>query len=1019
MRGLSTRTRRAVLMTVGALLILPAPAASQYFGRNKVQYEKFDFEILQTEHFDVHFYPEERQAAEDAARMAERWYSRLSSVFAHQFEERKPLILYADKPDFQQTNTTFGFISEATGGFTESLKDRVVLPFAETYGDTDHVLGHELVHAFQYDIATGQRIEGTASLDVLPLWAIEGLAEYLSVGRRDPHTAMWMRDAILRDDLPDIRDLSRDPKYFPYRWGQALWAYIGGSYGDEVLPTLYRSAGGGGFGRAIDRTLGMDEDTLSARWHQALKTHYGPLLEGRTVPAEAGEVLLPGEDEDSWALAPVLSPDGSRFIFLSQRELFTIELFIADARTGEILGRLAETDRNPHFDALAFTNTAGAWSPDSRRFAFVTFAEGDHEIAIADVDSRRVERTIDLDPVGAVSSVAWSPDGSELVLSGTMGGIPDLWRVDLADGRVEQLTDDRWAELHPEFSPDGRTIAFATDRGGDLDVLRFAPLGLGFLDRDTGEIRVVRPFGDAKHINPRYAPDGGSLYFISDREGFSDVYRLELGTGAAFQVTRMATGVSGITGNAPVLSISRSGRLAFSVFDEGGYLAFGLSAEMAQGEPVAVAEPPAPAGVLPPTELAPRVLVASYLEDTAAGLPARTAALPTEEYKPRLRLDYVAPPSAGVAVDQFGTQVGGSVGFFWSDMLGNHQLITSVGANGGLKDIGGEVLYADLGSRTNWGVRAGHIPYRVRGTRITRDEFEGQQVLFYDLITDRAFFDRAAFLVDRPFSLTRRIESEIGFTRVSFDREVLSSVVINGVVVAQQEFDEPTSDALNLYHASAALVTDYSFFGFTSPVRGGRSRFELEGNLGSLQYVNALADWRRYWFARPVTFALRGLYYGRYGPDSEDDALTPLFLGQESLVRGYESGTFEVTECSVDPEDPFACPEFDRLIGSRLGLVKAELRFPLVGVEGFGLITGGFLPVELSLFADGGVAWNSEEGPELSFARRSFERIPVFSAGSSMRVNFMGAFVVEIYYAYPFQRPEQGGHFGFQLAPGW
>jgi hypothetical protein len=433
---------------------------------------------------------------------------------------------------------------------------------------------------------------------------------------------------------------------------------------------------------------------------------------------------------------------------------------------------------------------------------------------------------------------------------------------------------------------------------------------------------------------------------------------------------------------------------------------------------VTEAEPPALAGTLPPTTLAPRVLVAAYLADPAAGLPGPIAASATEEYEPGLRLDYIAPPSAGVAVDRFGTQLGGSVGFFWSDMLGNHQLATSVGANGGLKDIGGEVFYADLGSRTNWGARAGHIPYRAISARI-RQPVPGEPVLFFDLVTDRAFFDRASFLVDRPFSLTRRIESEIGFTRVSFDREVRRSVVVGGIVVEQQQFDEPSGDALNLYHASAALVTDYSFFGFTSPVRGGRSRYEVEGNLGSLQFVNALADWRRYWFARPVTFALRGLHYGRYGPDAEDDALTPLFLGRPSLIRGYESGTFEVTECSVDPDDPFACPEFDRLIGSRVGVVNTELRFPLVGTEGFGLIQGGFLPVELSLFADAGVAWTGDEGPELAFERRSLDRVPVFSAGSSVRVNFFGSFVMEMYWAYPFQRPEEGGHFGFQLAPGW
>src|SRR3954462_768512 len=78
-----------------ALLIFPATAQAQYFGRNKVQYEHFDFKVLQTDHFNVYFYPNERAAADIASRMAERWYTRLSSVLRHQLRGRQPLILYA------------------------------------------------------------------------------------------------------------------------------------------------------------------------------------------------------------------------------------------------------------------------------------------------------------------------------------------------------------------------------------------------------------------------------------------------------------------------------------------------------------------------------------------------------------------------------------------------------------------------------------------------------------------------------------------------------------------------------------------------------------------------------------------------------------------------------------------------------------------------------------------------------------------------------------------------------------
>ena len=74
---MNTKIRlRAIVIAslqVFCFTVMPSLLDAQYFGRNKVQYERFDFKIMKTEHFDVYFYPEMTQAAEQAARMAGRW----------------------------------------------------------------------------------------------------------------------------------------------------------------------------------------------------------------------------------------------------------------------------------------------------------------------------------------------------------------------------------------------------------------------------------------------------------------------------------------------------------------------------------------------------------------------------------------------------------------------------------------------------------------------------------------------------------------------------------------------------------------------------------------------------------------------------------------------------------------------------------------------------------------------------------------------------------------------------------
>src|SRR5688572_13231657 len=133
--------RSTIVLIAVILLGSSMPAGAQYFGRNKVQYQKFDFKVLYSEHFDVYYYPEEEVAVRVATRMAERWYSRLSQLLKHDLSGRQKLILYAAHPHFQQTNTLEGEIGEGTGGVTESAKRRVILPFAGGLAETDHVLG--------------------------------------------------------------------------------------------------------------------------------------------------------------------------------------------------------------------------------------------------------------------------------------------------------------------------------------------------------------------------------------------------------------------------------------------------------------------------------------------------------------------------------------------------------------------------------------------------------------------------------------------------------------------------------------------------------------------------------------------------------------------------------------------------------------------------------------------------------------------------------------------------------------
>jgi Tol biopolymer transport system component len=1006
--------KKAMLMLL--FLLVSGIIYPQYFGRNKVQYERFDFKSLTTEHFNIMFYPEAELAVDDAARMLERWYTRFRKIFISDIEENQPIILYANHADFQQTNVISGLIPQGTGGVTEGFRNRVVLPFTGIYAENDHVLGHELVHAFQYNIIKSAP-QGLASASQVPLWFIEGLAEYLTIGNNNALTAMWMRDAVLNDDVPTISQMSRNYKYFPYRYGHSVWAYIGGIYGDRMISPLFSSVLFSGWEEGFRNTLNISVDSLSEQWRQAIIDTYKPQLEGRTIPSETGTSLI--GDETGMNLSPSVSPDGRTIAFLSTRELFTLDLFLADAETGEIIRRLVSSNTDAHFDAIRFMNSSGTWSPDGKKFAFMTVQGGNERIAIADVSSGSIERTISPEGITGIYHIAWSPDGETILLSGGTGGISDLYLYNLNTNAATRLTEDRYADIQPAWSPDGKRIIFSTDRGAgtSMDSLVYTEMKLALMDIDSKEIQLITINDTAKHINPHFSADGNRIYFISNPDGFSDIYTYDLNSGEVTRLTRTATGISGLTENSPALSVSKD-KIVFTIFDKTNYIIRSIGIQQ-QGE----YEPEeffADNTKLPPVNPIGQLIVDAYLADPS-GLPDTTD-YPVTDYKPKLGLMYLGQPTVGVVFDRFNSGVGGGVSMLFGDMLGDHLLASAVAIQGTFKDLGGQVLYQNMTSRLNWGGAIGHIPYMTGYINYGRDTVNvGGNNYLADVVTlvrQRVFLTGASVFAQYPLSINRRWELSTGYTRVGYDIEAERSVLIGNQIIDRDTRGLPSPPGLNLYQTSLAYVGDFSFFAFTSPVYGSRFRFEAEGTVGTYQFGSLLGDYRRYIFFRPFTFAVRGIHYGRYFGDSENNGLTPLFIGYETFVRGYSVNSFSSDDCARTG-DPNDCPEFDRLIGSRIAIFNAEIRIPLLGTEQFGIINFPYLPLELVGFFDGGAAWTRDESPVFKWDRHSSERVPVFSAGGAARVNLLGYIVLEFYYAYPFQRLRDQMQFGINLQPGW
>jgi len=1032
----------------------PAPALlAQWYGRNKVQYQKFDFRIMKTRHFDIYFYLQDESTVKMAGLMAERWYSRFSRMFNHELKGRQPLILYGSGPEFQQTTVINELLGEGTGGVTESFKRRIILPYGASLAETDHVIGHELVHAFQYDLMAQGHSDAARGNDAglrIPLWFIEGMAEYLSIGPVDPHTAMWMRDAVRRGEVPQIKKLENSYKYFPYRWGHALWSYITGRWGDEVIGKMMKSVGrAGDYTVVLEGILGVKTKQLSADWAKALEAAYKPLLEKTQAVDALAKTLFKGVESNPYNIAPSISPDGKSLVLLSTRDLFSIDLYLADADTGKVRRKIVSTAVDPHFESIQFIRSSGAWDAKGEKFVFAGVAKGRPVLTVLDIARDKTEREVPFKELAEILSPVWSPDGRHIAFTGLAGGVSDLFIYDLRDNVLKQMTRDAYADLQPAWSPDGRTIAFVTERfSANLEWVESGAYELALLDVESGQVRRLLAFPAGKNINPQWTADSRSLYFLSDQSGKTDLYRIDVASAKITQITNLYTGIQGITELSPAVSVAAgTGRVVFSGYQDGYYSIYSIDDPAVLEGQAFLAQFERNPAILPPRN-EPEGALLGLLRNPLFGLP-KDANFTFTDYKSKLGLDYVSPPNVAIGVDRFGTYGAGGLSAYWSDMLGYQTLITTAFTGSRIIDTSGVLAYLNNKGRFNWGSALQRIVYPYPYYLLYRDPVTAnivQEENVYRLIN----YDASVF-GSYPFSQVSRFQLSAGYRIQDYNHTIYKYIYDpSGSVLLDYQKIKPrdTYKAINFGYLTAGYYYDTGIFGATSPILGQNFGLSVSPAVGSISFTTVTADFRKYIVpVRPFTLAFRAMHMGRYGKDAGARQMYPLYIAYWDLVRGYESfSSREVAHYEANPGEAF---DYSRLFGSRMLMGNAELRFPLLGLFGVGKGYFGAWPLEAYAFFDWGIVY--AQGPSLWWGgyqtdadgnplfdgngklipdpatigkvRPWFvsggERKPLRSYGFGLRTNLFGYLILGLHYVYPIDRPVRGWHFQVSLSPGF
>ena len=926
------------------------------FGKNKIKYDEFDWNIYQSTHFDVYFYEEERDSLQKIVNFAESAYDELSRKFDHQIDDHIPLIFYATHSAFEQNNIMLNFIPEGVGAFAEPVRNRMVLPIDLPDDKIYALIKHELTHIFEYEIffqgKIGRRIRSNP-----PTWLMEGLASYMAEDE-DTTDRMVLRDAVVNDTLPSIAQPVGG--FFGYRFGHAVFDFMESRWGIEGVRDFiyeYRNALGSEVVRPIRRAFDLSISEFDSMFRTWLRKRYLPALISKGEPLEYGEPFRVGTALYSQEMSPVPAPSGDLMAaIVTYKEDVDVALFEVPDRN--IFRNLSKGFPERYEYVISqFLTTAPAmgrdlgFAPDGDRISMFVKKERGRQLMIVNALTGEIERLIPMPGIEQQLNPSWSPDGNRIAFHGFKGNQADIFEYDLSTGSIRNLTDDVHYDGAPVYSPDGRSIVYSSVIGEYAKLIR--------IDLSNSDARYPLTRGDWNDRDAWFSPDGARIFFSSDRptardeeviasdlleraaswskddtktpkpdfESFAafNIYALDLTSGEVLQYTDVIGGSF-----TPVVFEGEDSeeKLVFSSYYKGSWTLFVTDTDKNLGVAETLDLPVAP-----------------MIEDQRVSFlsPVEVNLDPAQERDTggfKLFIENIEV-NAGVTSDQ--TFVSRSV-LYMSDMLGERRFIAALDSVSSFSNF--DFIYLDLSRRWNWGARLfDDRTYYLQTETVENVDIERQE----------AYRETGAMgFISYPFDRYRRLDLGIGYLY----REITLPFFVAGELETLSYDDD-------FPYVTATLSGDSSIFKSFGPISGRRYNLTLQHQTdldeGGTLSNNVVLDFRQY-----LQLTSRTLLAARvFGGYAEGNRPGFYYFGGLNTLRGYR---------------------FRSVVGNRAFYGNFEIRFPLVDVIATPVIA--LRQIRGSIFFDVGAGWFN--GQDFTFYEDGRLKDGLASVGYGISMNLFG-----------------------------
>ncbi|MGD2294438.1 MAG: hypothetical protein PVF22_01205 [Candidatus Aminicenantes bacterium] len=557
----------AILTTFGMAQVIYIP----YYGKNKIMYDKFDWNHYKTDHFDIYYYVEDLQILEKVAALAESAYHRLSRDLKHELSATVPILFYVTTTDYEQTNL---FNSAGTLGAAESVLYRIILQGDMPTDELQDLFEHELTHIFEYDLLWGNPGGSLYAVSQPPGWITEGFAEY-NTRNWSTWSEIIVRDAVLSDRIPELNSaghlFSRYPSLRPpdYDFGHAIFDFIEHKHGKQGITELWQSMKGSpliGRINPIKRVFNQTIDEFNHDFKKYLRAKFRDYLL-RENPEDYSHPIGPEYPLNPFffSFSHALSPSGDIVAILTQnlKEL-DLDILFVSTRDGSVIKNITR-GHTTQYELIQFVTdpTLGSvvdWSPDGDKIAFFARAGEKHTLFVLDVLTGRNLYKIKI-PYDQPTAPSFLKNSKEILFTAFHNNEHDIFRLNLETEKYLNLTSNDLFEKAPSVSPDGKSVAY-TIRIDTYDKLFISPI------EDLSQKTQIT-FGRGNTVTPSFSHDSKTIYFSGDMRGAFNIYSIDLDSGELKIYTDVRTG-----NFQPVPFPNGPNEVLFSSFNKGAFQVF-------------------------------------------------------------------------------------------------------------------------------------------------------------------------------------------------------------------------------------------------------------------------------------------------------------------------------------------------------------------------------------------------------------------------------------------------------------